>query len=216
MSRIEDNLTIVGNLRVAGTSAFAGASGIARSDLTQESLTLFLLSPETWRIHDNMDALLGDPPVGGAGNDDLGIVSGTYGTGVPSIQTGDNKAAGSVTKYARQTVQLPANYVAGQTVSVRLHAGMIMTVASSTATVDVEAYKSDNEAAVDGADLCATSAASCNSLTFADLDFTITPTALNPGDVLDIRIAIATNDAATATAVIGCIGLAALLCDTKG
>lgn len=216
MSRIPTDLTVVGNLRVTGTIEATTTTGIARSQLTQESLTPFYLAPETWRIHDNMDALLPDPPTGGAGNDDLGISSGTYGTAVPSIQTGDNKAAGAVTKYARRTFQLPHNYVAGETIVIRLHAGMKTTVASSSATVDVECYLSDDEAAVDGSDLCATSATTINSLTMADKDFTITATSLSPGDVLDIRIAIATNDAATGTTVAGCIGKVAVLCDTKG
>lgn len=215
MSKINDELVVAG-LRVTGATAFVGAvTGIERTELDQESLTPFDLGPETWRVHDNMDLNLPDPPVAGAG-DDLGIVSGTYGTAVPSIQTGDNKAGGAITKYARRTVQLPFNYVAGETVVIRLHAGMKTTVASSSATVDVEAFLSDNEGAVDGADLCTTAATDINSLTLADKDFTLTPTSLAPGDVLDVRIAIATNDGATATAVIGCIGKATLLVDTKG
>lgn len=216
MNTIDGDLTVQGDCRVSGTLRPAATSGINRSDLVQESLTPFDLAAETWRIHDNMDALLPDPPTGGSGNDDLGISSGTYGTGVPSIQTGDNKAAGAVTKYARRTVQLPPNYVAGETVTIRLRAGMKTTIADNSATVDVQAYKSDGEGAVSGSDLCATAAQACNSLTMADKDFTITPTSLSPGDVLDVRIAIATNDAATATAVAGCIGRATLLCDTKG
>ena len=113
-------------------------------------------------------------------------------------------------------MQLPHNYVAGETVTIRLRAGMKTTVADTSATVDVQAFKSNNEGAVDGSDLCATAATTCNSLTPADKDFTITPTTLSPGDWLDVRIAIATNDGATAGAVIGFIGRAQLLCDTKG
>jgi len=218
LSRIEGDLVVEGDLRVTGTARFsdAGSTGVERADLVQESLTPFDLPPETWRVHDNMDALLPDPAVGGTGNDDLGIISGTYGSGVPYISTGDNNADGALTKYARRMVQLPHNYVAGETVTIRLRAGMKTTVADTSATVDVQAFKSNNEGAVDGSDLCATAATTCNSLTPADKDFTITPTTLSRGDWLDVRIAIATNDGATAGAVIGFIGRAQLLCDTKG
>lgn len=215
-TRLDGNTTVEGDLSCTGTFRPNATSGILRTELTQESLTEFVLFAETWRIWDNMDALLVDPPVGGSGNDDLGINNGTYATGVPSIQTGDNKAAGAVTKYARRTIQLPPNYVAGETVTIRLRAGMKTTIADVSATVDVQAFKSDNEGTVSGADLITTAATTCNSLTFGNKDFVVTPTALSPGDVLDVRIAIATNDAATATAVTGCIGKVSLLCDTKG
>ena len=210
---IEGNLTVTGDLRVIGTARLPETYGIVRSDLVQESLTPFDLPPETWRVHDNMDALLPDPP---AGADDLGIVSGTFGTGVPSTQTNDLKAAGATTQYARRMVQLPYNYVAGETVKIRLRGKMVTTVADTTATVDVQAYLSDNDGAVSGSDLVTTSATSINSLTGSDKDFTLTSTSLSPGDWLDVRIAIAVNDAATVTAVKGCIGRAQLLCDTQG
>lgn len=211
MSTIEDDLVVQGNLRVTGTLSPAATTDITRSSLVQESLRSFNLRIEDWRIHDGVGAPLTTP-----GSDDLGVVSGTYGTSTPSIQTGDLKNAGATTRYARRTVQLPMNYVAGETVTVRIRAGMVTTVASSSATVDVECYLSDDETLVDGSDLCATAAATINSLTFADKDFTITPTGLAPGDILDIRIAIAVNDSGTGTAVIGCIGRIELLCDTKG
>ncbi len=211
---IDGDLVVLGDLRVTGTARFSeSTTGIERADMVQESLTPFDLPPETWRVHDNMDALLPDPP---AGSDDLGIVSGTYGTGVPSIQTSDLKAAGATTQYARRMVQLPHNYVAGETVTIRLRCKMVTTVSDTSATVDVQCYKSDNEGAVSGSDLCTTAATTINSLTGADKDFTITPTALSPGDWLDVRIAIAINDAATVTAVKGMIGRIQLLCDTKG
>lgn len=214
-NNFEGDVTVQGDLRVNGTIRLSdnGLTGVDRVDLTQENLTPFDLPPETWRIYDNMDALLPDPPTTG---DDIGIVSGTFGSATPSLQTRDVKAVGAAPHYARRMVQLPHNYVAGETVTLRLHAGMVTTVADVSATVDVEAYKSNNEGAVSGSDLCATAATTINSLTAADKDFTITPTALSPGDWLDVRIAIHVNDAATGTAVKGMIGRVQLLCDTKG
>jgi hypothetical protein len=151
-----------------------------------------------------------------ASPDDLRIVGGTFTTGVPSLQTGDLKNAGATTKYARLQVQLPAEYVAGGAVTVRLHSGMVTTVASASATVNVECYKSGRETVVTGSNLYTGAAVTCNSLTFTDKDFAITPTSLSPGDILDIRVAIAVNDSGTGTAVIGCIGSAEILLNIKG
>lgn len=148
--------------------------------------------------------------------DDLRLVGGTFATGVPSIQTGDLKNAGATTRYARVQVQLPPEYVAGETVSIKVNAGMVTTVASASATIDFEVYKSDRGILISGSDLCATAAQSINSTTFADLTFNITATSLSPGDILDIKMAIAVNDSATVTSVIGCAGSVELLLDIKG
>jgi hypothetical protein len=92
---------------------------------------------------------------------------------------------------------------------------MATTVASVSCTVDVECYELDKVGGI-SADLCTTAATTINSLVFADKAFTITPTTLSAGDVLDVRITIAVNDAATATAVTPTIAGIDLLCDIKG
>jgi hypothetical protein len=147
--------------------------------------------------------------------DDLAITSGAFGTGSPYISTGDVKNI-SATRYARVMAQLPENYVAGETVTVRLSGGMLTTAASASASVDVECYKINKDTLVTGADMCSTALQSLNSLVFATLDFNITPTTLSPGDWLDIRITLATVDSATVTAVIAALAAAELLCDVKG
>ena len=55
-----------------------------------------------------------------------------------------------------------------------------------------------------------------NSLTEADLDFTITPTNLANGDSLEIRIDVTWVDSATGTAVTPVIYEAWLLFDARG
>jgi len=154
---------------------------------------------------------------GTAATDDLEYNGGTFGTNAPSIQTGDLKTgeSGGTTRYARIQVNLPPEYEAGQTVTLRFSAGMITTIADASATLDVECHLNDEDNTV-SVDLCATAAQSINSVAFADKDFTITAATLSPGDVLDVRIAIAVTDAATATAVIGCVATMKLVCDTKG
>ena len=102
----------------------------------------------------------------------------------------------------------------GKTTTLRLIAGMKTTVASSSCTIDAEVYRSDETGGV-GSDICATALQSINNLTAASKDFTITPTSLVAGDMLDVRIAIATNDSATGTAVIGRLIAIKLLSDRR-
>jgi len=65
-------------------------------------------------------------------------------------------------------------------------------------------------------DICATAVQSCNSLTAANKDFTITPTNVVPGDLLNVVISMIVADTATATAVIGRINKVEMLMDIKG
>lgn len=203
-----------GDLLVQGAILATGGitQTIARSNFTQEANIAYVLPWTGFRKHDAYDTNLSST----SATVYLALVGGTFGTGVPSLQTSDLKNAGSTPRYARCQFVLPPEYVAGQSITVRLHAGAITTIASTTITVDCECYKSGKEFLVSGSDLCVTSAQSVNSLTFADKDFTITPTGLAAGDELDIRLAILVNDTGTGTAVIGCIGQAAVLLSIKG
>ena len=202
------DLVVPGNLRVGGTITPTKA----RSEiLSQVELQPFTIPWTAWRIWDAYITGLGATPTS---DDDLALIGGTFGTDPPSIQTGDCKAV-TKTRYARAVVQVPWDYEAGQSVKIRFHAGMVTTISDSTATIDVVVYRSDEELGL-SADLSTTEAAtSINSLTFADIDFTITAATITPGDMLDIRVVIAIVDAVATTAVIGCIGAAQLLCDVR-
>ena len=205
VQRVDGDVRITGNLQVDGT-----LPSYARSNLTQDANAVFAVPWVDLRVWDALATNLPATPA----TDDLGLVGGTFGSASPKISTGDVKAAGC-TRYARFQFQLPVEYDAGASVTMRLHAGMTTTVADTSATVDVECYKSDGEAGV-GSDICATAAQSINSLTDADKDFTITATGLSAGDVLDIRLTITVVDAATGTAVIADIGAIEVLVDIKG
>ena len=184
---------------------------ITRSDIDQTTLAKFNIPMTSFRIHDAFQTNL---PGTSSGND-LGLVGGTFGSASPVLQTADLKTAGATSNYARAMFQLPAEYDAGQTISIRIHAQMVTTVADTSSTIDVECYKVDQAAGI-GSDLCTTAATSINTLTDADYDFTITPTGLVAGDVFDIRITSAVNDAASGTAVIAEVGNVNLLCDIRG
>ena len=208
--KIDDGIQVGTIIRLVGSPTVT--PGFTRSNLVQESLAKYPIPWENWRVHDAFGTLLPATPA----TDDAGLVGATFGTGVPSIQTGDLKAAGATTRYARVTVALPIEYEAATDVVLRLRAGMFTTISDTTAQIDAEVYLSDEEGLVDGADLCATAIQSINSTVLSDKDFVITATTLVPGSRLDIRVALSVNDAATGTAVTGVLGGASLLCDVRG
>jgi hypothetical protein len=204
-ARFEGDLRVAGDLNVDGNMPT-----IPRSRLQQDTERQFVVPLTDMRVHDNLASLL----PGSSSADDLAISGGTFGTDAPKLTTGDVKAS-TVTRYARCLLRIPAEYDAAETLKIRLSSGMETTVADTSATVDVEVHKSDREAGV-GSDICDTAAQSINSLTFADKDFTIDATGVSPGDMLDVRVAIAVEDSATGTAVIGSLGAIELLADVKG
>jgi hypothetical protein len=203
---IPTNLHIEGNLTLTGSYQKVDSGDI----LNQKTLESYLIPWTAWRVWDAVHTNL----PGTAANDDLALVGGTFGTDTWCVESGDLKAAGATTRYARAFIQLPPEYEDGQTVNIRVRGGMETTVADNSATVDLEVYESDYEGDAAGpTDLCATAAQSINSLTHADKDFTITATGLAAGDWLDVRLAVAVNDAATGTVVLARVGNVNLLCD---
>ena len=206
-TRLPTNLILEGDLTVNGA-----LPSYPRASLTQDDFTIHQLPLERFRVWDAVATAL----PGTSATDDLGLITGTFGTAPSYVGTGDVKNT-TITRYARVGYCLPPEYVAGQSVRVNLHAGMITTVSSGVATVDVEAYKlaQDGTTGV-GSDLCTTAATTIKSLTFSDKTFDITATALSPWDCLDIRITVNIVDSATATAVIGAILTAEMHLDIKG
>ena len=202
------------DVRISGTLSIKESGVSAQTRLTilkQDALAIFPVNMTDLRV---WDAIHTDLP-GTAAADDLALIGTTFGSTAPRVTAGDCKALGATSRYARFMVELPECYEAGETVTLSLSAGMVTTVASSSCTVDVECYKIDKITGI-GSDLCTTSATTINSLVFAAKAFTITPSGLTAGDVLDVRLTIACNDAATGTAVTPTIAGIDLLCDIRG
>lgn len=199
-------------LVVTGTSDLRGglARPLRRSDLEQNNLQQFTIPLTAWRIWNNLSNPLTNTP----NTDDLGLLTGDVNNISPTIQTSDLKGAGATLQFAGVLIALPIEYVAGETVVIRLHAGMFTTESDGTATAGLQVHRSDEERGF-GAELAGDDQ-SINSLTLADLDINIASSTLNPGDSLAIRLALTINDAATPTAVKGMIGATKLLCDVKG
>lgn len=202
------------DIRVTGAMTIKenGISAQTRTTIMkQDPLAIFPVNMMDLRVWDAIHTNL----PGTAASDDLALIGTTFGSTSPQISAGDLKAAGATSRYARFMVELPECYEAGETVTLSLSAGMVTTVASVSCTVDVECYKIDKITGI-GSDLCTTSATTINSLVFGAKSFVITPSGLVAGDVLDIRLTIACNDGATATAVKPTIAGIDLLCDIRG
>ncbi len=149
--------------------------------------------------------------------DDLDVVRGALGTNAPSLQTENLQDVGVKWRYRRYSVTLPPEYVAGETVVIRVKGGMVTTVADTTCFADINCYLNEEDDSV-SADLCTTTETTINALiaTPTTVDFTITSATLSPGSVLDVRVGVEVTDAAAGAEVIGCITKLSLLCDTRG
>lgn len=203
------DLTIPGDIRMTGAFSplLAPASVLAAS--TSQTFTVPM---GAWREHDAYHTVL---PGTAVANSYLALIGGTHATNVPTLQTTDfGGNAGAETFNARAEIVLPWNYIADASVIIRVHAGMITTVASTACTVDLVVCSSDEDS-TPSADLCATAAQSMNSLVFADLDFTITDASLAPGSLLDVLLTVSANDATDLGVMKGCIGSVQLLCDVR-
>jgi hypothetical protein len=202
---VSGDVVIDGSLRVTGSIS---PRKTATSLLVQRDNSPYVVNLATFRVWDAIQTML--PAT--SSSDDLGLYTGTFATDAPMIKTYDVKNAGAVSLRARALIPIPAFYVDGETQTLRIVAGMGTTVASTTATVDVEAYLLDDEGGI-SADLCTTSAQSINSVTMTIKDFSITESGVR-GKTLDVRITIAVNDSGTGTAVIGQIGSVKFLADS--
>ena len=204
----QDDVRCNGGLVVVGTIS----PPRARSELAQTALAEYPIPLTAFRV---WDALQTNLP-GTAAADDLAISGGTWATHSLYLTAGDLKAAGATTRRARCVFALPPEYDAGETVNIRISAGMGTTIADTSCTVDVEIYVNGRDGTIDGSDLVTTAATTMNSTTFANRDFVVTATALLPGDELDIRVSITCTDGATATVVEPKLGAIEMLLDIRG
>jgi len=204
------NVAIILPPEVITNYTIAGNADIATTKLAQRALAesiVPLTQARTW------DAVATNLPASAA-SDDLGLVSGTWGTDPARITAGNVKTLGATTRRLYLAIPIPANYEDGQTIQLRIRAKMETTVADVACTIDAEAYVGADGTL--GSDLVTTAAQSMNSLSAANYDFTVNATGVDPGDLLEVRLSISSNDAATATAVTPAIYSIALLCDTRG
>lgn len=207
MNIVDGDQTVNGALTVTG----AITGNIARTNLVTETATPFPLPIADWRVWDAFATALPGTPAA----DDLAVTAGAFGTGTPYIRASDVDNS-TATQYARIAVMIPHTYVATGLAALRFSAGMLTAIASSAATLDVEAYLFAEDTLKSGSDLVNTAAQSINSLTFADYTFNLVATTLTPGAWLDIRIVITATDVGVSAATIPAISNAELLLQVKG
>jgi len=141
----------------------------------------------------------------------------TFATNSLQLKTVDEDSnAGAHAVYGRTSFRLPVEYVAAETVLLTVVCGAETTVAGASMNVDAEVVENNATTATPGADLVTTGAQTCNSLIAAAKQFTVNAAGLAPGDKLEIRLSITTNDAATGTAIYGVINSAYIEADCRG
>lgn len=207
------NATIVIPAGSLTDQSLASTAQIDPLKLRQRVLQRYPVGWDTFRVWDAWQS----NPVGTAASDDLALLSGTMTASgnAGKISAGDCKNLGATTRRVAFFFPIPANYDDGETIQFRVRAGMETTVASVSCTVDLEAFVLGSGQNV-GADLITTNAQSINSLTPADFDFQVDAASVDPGQLLLVRLTIAVNDSATATAVTPSIYSVTLLADTRG
>lgn len=108
---------------------------------------------------------------------------------------------------------LPDRYVDGGDITIRAGVDVIGSGALGTCTIDFSAYKQSGTEGTVGSDLVAT-AATAISATAGNKDFTVTPTGLVAGDILNIKMTT-TVDNTDSTAIQAQISTLSVLCDVK-
>jgi len=184
------------------------SAAIVRSKLAQDALARYTVA---WQAFKKADLVTPLAATGDGTN--LGLAAGTHGTNGPHL-IGSGANNNSKTETTRFTFTLPAEYDAGETITIRCH-GRVDVVANASATLDVQCYENDREAGI-SADLCATGAQSINSASWADKDFTITPTALVAGDSLDVELTTVVDDTGGGGTCKAQIGQVEFLLDIRG
>ena len=134
-----------------------------------------------------------------AGSSILGLVSGTHGSASPLL-VGNAASGNSKSDSARICIAVSPFYAAGATVTLRIRAKATVGLAFAATTVDTLVYRSDLAAGV-SSDLCTTNAQTITT-SAANYDFTLTPTSMNPGDILDILVTALANDTGGTTGTI--------------
>lgn len=190
-------------------SALSSAADVERSQLKQQDAQVYGLELADWLVT-GTGAKLG--AAAGTPTDAFGLTVGTFGSASPKI-VGESASGNSKTNYARTTFTLPPEYVDGQTVTFRVRA-RITASANTSQTVDFSCYEADGEAGI-GSDLCTTSAQTLTT-SFADYDFTVTPSSLAAGDLLDMQITGEADDTGGSAGAVIEIGKTQILLDIRG
>ena len=180
----------------------------ARSGLTTDAATAYNIPLSRMGLSTTL-AMLG----ASAGAGYFGMTPGTFGSAAPKL-IGEAASGNTKTDTCRFLFALPAEYVAAGTITVRVKARMNNTLTVGGSIDVTGCYKTDGAAGI-GSDLCTTTLQALTT-SFANYDFTITPTGLAAGDLLDIQLTGIATDTGGATGYLIEIGAVEILLDVKG
>lgn len=146
----------------------------------------------------------GQPLAAAASAGEFGYEVGGWGTG-GSLIVGEVANGNTKTDDLRLEIPIPQNLYTGtgeivgdaRSLKLRMRAHVDVVV-NTAATLDIEAYKLDDEGARTGSDLYAGSAQDVNTTSWADIDFTISLGTLSPGDMLEVVVRGIANDSSGA------------------
>lgn len=171
---------------VQGPSTDIIANVASLISLLTGTKTVDIAIGNNWRVWDAIITNL----AGADGADDLGLETGTFLTGSPTLNV-TVATPSNAPFYARDPgFVVPVNYDAGTNLT--LDVTVNETVAAATATVDAFVVRRN----APSVDICATAAQSIVGAANTVYSFTLTGTNVVPGEVLDIRLAITLNDGA--------------------
>lgn len=207
---LEDAGTTTGTVRLS-LQSIDGQAAVARSALVQDDAALYNIPLADW-----LDTATGAKLGASAGTPSgaFGLTYGTHGSAGPKILS-EAASGNTKTNKMRRTFMLPPEYVAGQTVVLRVRCAETVAAAAVSTTIDAEVFKLDKDGGI-GSDICATSLADVDGATAANKDFTITPTGLVPGDVLDIELTGVVTDTGETNGTVLEIYATELHLDIKG
>jgi len=148
--------------------------------------------------------------LGGYG--DLALAFGGWGDGSLLLR-GREVTGDTLPNEQAWVAALPSGYEAGGTVKLAVHARYAGGGTAGTVTIDAEVYELTDAGAA-GGDLCATAAQSVSG-SWADVEFTVTPTGLTAGDRLMILLRASVQETGGSDPVYIEIGTAELQADVS-
>ncbi len=206
---IRDATTIVG-LTIGSANAVllsdgtdpTWSSAVPRATLLQEDLALYDIPLAGLRQADQ--AVMG---ITGTSGDHFYDISGNA-----PVLLGNTPSSSTVTDISTFDFALPAEYVDGETITLRINAKVDAT--ADTNSLDLEAYLVNKLAGTVGSDIQSTTIKSTTASAVA-YDFTITPTSLVAGDMLHFLMTTVNADGDGSDGIVSIFSIQAMI-DIKG
>lgn len=177
-------LTFTDAFTWSGAQVFSGVLNFSGATVTypQDDAAVYAIRLSDWRQAD-------EAPMGITGTSGDHFIQ--RATNVWSL-TGNTPSSSTVTDISIIQVTIPERYVSGETITFRVSAKVDAT--ADTNTLDLNVFLANSTTGAVGSDICATTIKTVTA-TAQQFSFTITPTALVAGNLLNIVLTTVNNDA---------------------